>query len=219
MDAQGRVLAGRKTLRPLVGAHLLAGSRIERRPVGIARPVGRAIDLAGDVGARAETGVEEAPAGQILQRAGVIGEMFGLAAHRLLPDDAQPGQVLENGGLEIPAAAVKVDIFDSHQQLAAQLGGHALVLERAIGMPQMKIAIGRGREAQDRCVRCRHGPASAGTQTGAGRRGWQGGGRFVPERERRLGLGLSADRNLPSGTFGWTLGGNRRYFPDQDISS
>jgi hypothetical protein len=69
--------------------------------------------------------------------------MVGLAPHRRFPGEAQPGQVFENGRLELRSAAGGVDIFDAQDEAVAS----ARRRQRRIGVAAMQVAAGRRREA------------------------------------------------------------------------
>ena len=60
----------------------------------------------------------------------VFGEMPRLAAHRLLPAQAQPGEILEDGFRIFGAAARDVDILDAQQEAAAASHGARILRNR-----------------------------------------------------------------------------------------
>src|SRR4051812_17993230 len=63
----------------------------------LSRPVRGAGDLVQPLAAGAETAVDEPPGAQAVQRRPVVVKMLGLPAHRLLPIQAEPAQVLQDG--------------------------------------------------------------------------------------------------------------------------
>ena len=145
-------LARRYALRRLLRLEALAGPGIERRAVGIARP-GRARrrllrgNAPGNVAARAEARIDEPRESGARRRIG--GEMLGLPAHRRLPPEPEPGEILVDGGLEFGAAAGEVDVFDAQQEAARMGPRQRLVEQRREGVPEMQEAVGARREAED----------------------------------------------------------------------
>ena len=81
--------------------------------------------------------------------------MLGLAADRGLPAQPEPGEVLEDGGLEFRPAAGPVDVLDAQQKTPARLSRRGFREQRRIGMAEMEMARGAGGEARD------HGAARA----------------------------------------------------------
>jgi hypothetical protein len=76
--------------------------------------------------------------------------MVGLAPHRRFPAQAEPGEVVEQGGLELRPAAGDVDVLHAQEEAAAGLGGERAVGHGGIGVAEMEVAVRRGREADDR---------------------------------------------------------------------
>ena len=108
-----------------------ACSGIERRAVRVARPRPPGLPLEPrdgrrDAPARAEAGIEEPPRRKPGGGRPVVVEMLRLAPHRPLPGQAEPGEVLVEGPLELGAAARDVDILDPQQEAAAEPAGEAL---------------------------------------------------------------------------------------------
>lgn len=112
-------------------------------------PVRGGADGGGDLGPGAEAAVEEAAAAQVFQGGAVVGQMVALAARRPVPDDPQPGKVLEEGGLELRTAAAGVDILDAKQEAAAFALRGLEGGEGRIGVAQMQKPRRRGGEAGD----------------------------------------------------------------------
>jgi hypothetical protein len=73
----------------------------------------RRLPCGGDLGAAAEAGIEHPHLLQAPQRRRVIGEVLGLAAHRLRPAQPEPAEVLQDAGLELGPAARPVDVLDA----------------------------------------------------------------------------------------------------------
>src|SRR5690348_7334409 len=81
----------------------------------------RGRDLARDVGAGAEAGVDE-PAGiELIEHATVIGEVVRLTPHLAVPVETQPLEIGEDRVLVLAPAAADVGIFDPHQETTASL--------------------------------------------------------------------------------------------------
>ena len=97
--------------------------------------------------AGAEAAIGEAAGGQAVEGALVVGQVVGLAEDGSLPLEAQPGEVLDEAGLELGAAAGGVDILDAHDEAAASLARGLMGGERGIGVPPVQAAGGRGGKA------------------------------------------------------------------------
>lgn len=85
-----------------------AGARIDAMLDPVRRPPRR-----GDLGACAEAGIEKALRLQAPQGRRIVGEVVGLAAHRPLPIEPEPGQILVDADLELYPGAGAVDILDA----------------------------------------------------------------------------------------------------------
>ncbi len=96
-----------------------------------------------------ETGVDEAQRIEPIESRRVVGHMVRLAPHRLLPGEAQPRQILEDGGLIGCAAAGAVDILDAQQKAAMGGAGRLVTDEGGGGVAEMQIAGRAGGEAGD----------------------------------------------------------------------
>ena len=79
------LLTRRQPREPLRARQVAAGAGIERTIRALWR-IGRG----GDVGAGAETGIDQAPRIEHVERAAVVREMFRLAAHWPVPVEAKP---------------------------------------------------------------------------------------------------------------------------------
>ena len=120
---------------PLAGGQALAGAGIGR-PLRAVRGVAGGPDLARDVRAGAKARVKEAARVEPVEGLAVLRHVARLAAHRLLPIEAQPSEVLLYGRDEVGAAAAGVYVFDPQQEAAA--GGAAR--ERAAEQRRVGVA-------------------------------------------------------------------------------
>ena len=77
---------------------------------------GRLRDLAEDVGAGAEAGIQQATRGQHFQDSPILRQMRRLHSHFAIPIEAEPRQVLQDRGGELGAAACRVDILQAQQK-------------------------------------------------------------------------------------------------------
>ena len=140
---QPRTLAGRKQSRR---------SGIVRHTVGVARPwrLGFPLpDQARNLGAALETRVDQTLRHQCFERIAVVGEMFGLPAHRGFPGDAEPGKVLIHRLLEFFPAPRRVDILDAQQEPAASLACQVEIQQRRKGVAKMQIAVWTWRKSEN----------------------------------------------------------------------
>ena len=80
---------------------------------------------------------------QPIDRLPVKLKMLGLPAHRLLPFDAEPGEVVIDRGLEFRPAAGLVDILDAQQEHPAAAPRQIEIEQRGIGMAEMEPAVRR----------------------------------------------------------------------------
>ncbi len=107
---------GRRQPPPVTG--------IERHAVGIVRPRRLPIALGHeprDLPAAFEAWVDETHPLEPGKRGAVIVEMLALAAHRLLPAQPQPGEILIDRLLVLRPAARTIDILDPQQQPPVRL--------------------------------------------------------------------------------------------------
>ncbi len=119
-------------------------ARIKRRTVRIARPRARSLAFGhqrGDLGTALETRVQQPLPFEHRQRGAIVVEMLALLAHRLLPFDAEPGEVLEDRLLVFGAAARLVDVLDAQQQAPARGSGHVEIQECRQCMADMQVAV------------------------------------------------------------------------------
>src|SRR5499427_3342103 len=91
------------------------------------------------------------------ERRAVIVEMRALAAHGLLPCDAEPRQVFIDRRFVLRPAARRVDILDAQQEPAAGRARHLEIDERRERMADMQIAVRARREAEDGSAHARAG--------------------------------------------------------------
>lgn len=75
-----------------------------------------ALDLALDVGAGAEAGVEETSPLKLGRGGGVVVEMLALEADRLLPLQSEPGEIVEDRRGVPGRAAGRIDVFDAEEE-------------------------------------------------------------------------------------------------------
>ncbi len=111
--------------------------------------VRRLADSRGHLGPGLEAAVQQAGLGQPGQRRRVAVQPPRLDDHRLVPDEAQPGQVLEDGGLELRPAAGGVDVLHAQQETAADGPGGVEGGQGGKRVPAMQQAGGGGGEAGD----------------------------------------------------------------------
>src|SRR6266700_8208324 len=69
-----------------------------------------------DLGPALEARIDETLNLKPRQRRPIVLEMLALAAHRLLPRDAEPSEILVDRGLIFGTAAGVVDVLDAQQQ-------------------------------------------------------------------------------------------------------
>jgi hypothetical protein len=113
------------------------------------RAVGRLAYGGEDLGAGAEAAIEHAQGLEAPERGGVVRPMSRLAPDGAVPVEAEPGQVLFDGGDEGRAAADLVDILDAQNEATPGSPGGAKGGEGAEGVAAVEIARGRGGEAGD----------------------------------------------------------------------
>src|SRR5690606_17832850 len=111
----------------------------------------------GDLLARREAGIDDLHGAKALQRRFIIGEMLGLAAHRLFPHEAEPGEVLIDALLIFRAAAAGVDVLYAKEKAPAERLRRLIGEDRGIGMSQMQPAVRARCEAEDVALRPGYG--------------------------------------------------------------
>ena len=157
VEAPGGFFAAREPRGAFVGGKRAAGSRIERRAVGVARD-GRARDF----GAAAKAGIDEPARLEARERPGVIVAVLALPARRGVEAQAEPGEVVENGRLVLRLAARAVQVFNAQQQASVQTRRRTA---------RCRARNRRGRGAAPRWARARSaGRAGAGERRSAWRR-------------------------------------------------
>ena len=130
----------------LVARQLAAAPGIDRGVGAVGRGVGVG-DLGADRLAGAKAGVEQVEPGEFVERAGVVVVMLRLAAHRALPLDPEPGEVLADRSLELVARAAPVDVLGAQDEASARGLRLEVALERRAGVTQMHVARRAGCEA------------------------------------------------------------------------
>ena len=112
VDAQPMRLAGADAIRTLALGQAAADAGIDEA-VGAVGCCAGARDLVPYVAARTEAGIDQLHPAQPVQRRGVILEMLGLAPDRARPRQPEPGEIVQDRGLELGAAAAAVDVLDA----------------------------------------------------------------------------------------------------------
>src|SRR5262245_35558873 len=128
---------------------MAAGSRIKRSVGPVRRRSGRR-NFCGNLLAAAEAGIDQTQSLEAAEGLLVKLEMLGLAAHRLLPGEPEPGQIFIDRPLEFRAAPALVDILDAEQKAASGLARRPISGEGGEGMAQMQAPRGAGCEAGNR---------------------------------------------------------------------
>ena len=126
------------------GGEAAANAGVEGGAVGAVRGVGGVGGFSGDVGAGAEAGVEQAARGEVVEGGAVVGQMVRLDADFAVPFEAEPGEVVGDGGGVVGAAAAGVDILKTQQETAPASAGGAPGEQGGISVAEMQIA-GRAR--------------------------------------------------------------------------
>lgn len=121
-----------------------ADAWIERRSVRCMWSSTGSGDLAQDLRARAETGIDEALFFESHEQRTVLSEMLRLHPHLAVPIKTEPSQVFEDGGVVFGSAAIAVDVFDPEQEVAASGARVAPGNECGMCMTEMKKS-GRAR--------------------------------------------------------------------------
>ena len=97
----------------------IVGKGPARSGIKAARIAMRRRERLGDVGPRAEAGIDQPLAFQRLQRIAIDIRPFGLDQRRAVMREAEPGEVLENAIDEFRPAAAGVQILDAEAEQAA----------------------------------------------------------------------------------------------------
>jgi hypothetical protein len=100
----------------------------------------------GDIPSGTEAGIENAQSLQAGDGGAVIVEMIGLPPHRPVPVEAQPGKILDDGGLEFGPAAGPVYVFNSQQEPSTSSPGPRPSIQRRTGVAEMEVSGRAGRK-------------------------------------------------------------------------
>jgi hypothetical protein len=76
--------------------------------------------------------------------------MFALPPRAGLEAEAEPGKIVEDGGLVLRLAAGAVQVFNAQQQAPAERDGEPVVAKRGIGVAKVQRAVRRRREPDGR---------------------------------------------------------------------
>ena len=119
-------------------------------------------DLGGDVGARAEAGIERSLPREGVERGGVGVYPVRLEDGIAVPGQAEPVEICEDGIDMFGARAAGVDIVDAHDEAPIGVARGVMREDRGIGVAEMEFSRGAGSETRDdRIGRCqRHGVSS-----------------------------------------------------------
>jgi hypothetical protein len=102
-----------------------------------------------DLGARAETSIDQSPSLQRLEGIGIGGGAFRLNYCHTVVAEAEPIEVLENPIDELRTATAGIEILDPQQELPAAGSRQGMAQGRRIGVPQVKPSRRRGGETCD----------------------------------------------------------------------
>lgn len=100
-----------------------------------------------DIGAGAETGVDQAARAQIVERRLIAAQPLRLAHRVAVPSDAEPSEVRQRSDDIGLARAAAVDIVDAEPEAPARAPRRVTGEQRAIGMAEVQLAGRAGREA------------------------------------------------------------------------
>ena len=103
----------------------------------------------GNLGARAETGIDEALRLQLLESFGISIGAVRLDDCPIVVMDAEPFKVLENAVDELETAAAGVEILDPEQEFSAAISCDGMAQRRRIGMSQVEPSGRRGGKTCD----------------------------------------------------------------------
>ena len=107
----------------------------------------RRAERGGDVGAGAEAGIDQPVGAQPFECVGISGASGRLDERLAIPDQAEPAQILFDGGDELGPAARRVEILDPQQEAPARLAGRRMAEDGALGVTEMQLPGRRRREA------------------------------------------------------------------------
>ena len=108
-----------------------------------------------DVGAGAAAGIGDAERRSVGERGGVARLVLGLPQHRLRPGEAEPGQVVVDGGLVLGAAAGGVDVFDAEEEGAARVCARSQAVSAEKAWPRCRGPVGEGAKRVRRVIAAR----------------------------------------------------------------
>lgn len=97
----------------------------------------------GDLGARAETGIDQSTGLQAFEGRGVGRRALRLDDRLSVMPKPEPVEILENGFDEFGTTAAGIEILDPEQELAAAGSGEGMADRRRIGVAQVKPSRGR----------------------------------------------------------------------------
>lgn len=121
---------------------------IERGTIGIHGQACTAGRL-GNLGARSETGVEEAHFAETIPLGGIDGKSVRLAPDRFLPDQSEPGEILQYPAHESLTRTAGVGILDPDNETSVHACGQFAPDQRRKCMADMELAGGARRETEN----------------------------------------------------------------------
>src|SRR6266481_3535453 len=125
----GTLLRAEPAASPRVGP-----SRLNMRCTAGAR------DLVLDLATRTKAWIEDPHRLQSIERAPVVVEMLGLFAHDAIPEEPEPGEILDDGcGILVPAAA-PVDVLETEQEVPPGAPRRPPSFERRADVTEMQVA-------------------------------------------------------------------------------
>ena len=141
----GVASAGCKKGLTLVFAALSVDCGVERRAIGIARPLPAAglkrFDMATHLAARQKGRIGEAHGNQLFEHHLIVCKMLRLAKNRRIKVDSEPVHILDQSSLEGRRRADLVDILYSEQKPPTCRLRQPLVFKRGERMTKMQIAV------------------------------------------------------------------------------
>ncbi len=78
--------------------------------------------------------------------------MVGLAPHRFLPFELEPGEIVEDRGFELRPATSPVDVLDPQQKPAARGSRNVVIDDRGKGVAEMQETVRARRKAKNRLL-------------------------------------------------------------------
>src|SRR5467141_1217433 len=97
-------------------------------------------DLVLDLATRTKAWIEDPHRLQSIERAPVVGEMLGLFAHDPIPEEPEPGEILDDGcGILVPAAAPG-DVLETEQEVPPGAPRRPPSFERRADVTEMQVA-------------------------------------------------------------------------------